>query len=188
VSRTLFSIALIACAFLLVGTARGNHVDDFLQAMQQDIDSGNVNQAGALYSQSVPQELLNYPHIWGWTYWPGPDSAPCTWVRATAVDSPAIAAWAHTSWPTGGYPHSNCYYVFDTYTPQPIKYNHSYYIKGLHWLPRTVYDYPSESQSGPIPPPAAQGEVNSPTYSTQVWHNYDIIQCDVCLNGPPAMW
>lgn len=188
-SRTLFSIALAACAFLLVQTASGNITSDFLQEMDEEIAESSFSLVDSGYPQGTPEDITGYPEIWGWCYWPDPDSAPCTWVMARSADSSNIRAWSHSSWPVDRpVPHSHSYYVFNTWTPQPIQYNHRYYLKGLHWLPRTVYDWPDEDQGGPIPPAVAQGVVHSPTYRTQMWHNDDIFRWDVCLSGPAAMW
>lgn len=183
--RTLFSIALVACAILLVGTARGNAVDDFLQAMQQDIANGNVQAGGSGFSSQVPLGLGN-EGIWGYTYWPSGDTAACTWVRARATDSAPIAAWTHTTWSPVA-PQRNYVYLHNRSMPQPIEKEHAYYIKGLHWLPGSIREFPPKNQPGPTPPPEAQGVVYSPTYHTQVWHG-GLLQTDVCLSGPAAMW
>lgn len=188
-SRTHLWAALAVCTLLVVSSAHGDYLDDFLQDLQDDIDSGDVSEVDSGYPAGMPPDYpQDRPRITGWTYWPDLDSAPCTWVRAVATDSQEINGWAHTSWPTGGYPHSNCAYEHSIYTPQPIEYNHCYYLKGLHWLPKTVYDWPEEDQMGPIPPLGAQGVVHSPTYVTEEWNNTDHLRQDVCLSGPPAMW
>jgi hypothetical protein len=155
--------------------------------MEQEILMGDV----LLPSSVVPKDSLKIPEgIQGYTLWPDTSLAPFTWVYAQAYGHPEINAWVHTTWSIGWY-----YYVHNEPSSyHPISYGHSYYIKGLHWLPRNTRDFPQPC-SNPFPPPSwAQGVVFSPTYYTV--KKYDRperggelqIELDVFLTGPSICW
>jgi hypothetical protein len=173
--------------FLLVGTARGNPVDDFLQAMQQDIVNNNVSTT-SVFITSSPPDSLGIEVLWGYCYWPDSTRANYTWVRAQAVDSPAIAGWSFTTWSDLGVPRRYDIYKHGRGMPQPVAPGHRYYIRALHWIPGDHEDFPARNQNPPSPPSWADGMVNSPTYKTAVWYSGTTLQQDVVLSGPIALW
>jgi hypothetical protein len=100
--------------------------------MEQEILTGNVLPPSSEYAE----EPSDVPEgIFGYTLWTRDTIAPHTWVYARAFENPNINAWSHTSWiwPDGAF------YVHNRNWINPIAYHYSYYIKGLHWVPREEY-------------------------------------------------
>jgi len=192
-NRTIWALLalLLAVPVALAQQSPTDPVAYFLEEMEQEIASGDVQEGGpSNFSPGEPPELQGLEGIWGYTYWPDLTSAPYTWVRARATDSSGIAAWGHTTWSPVA-PRRLDVYLHDESQPVPIQRDHAYYIKGLHWIPRNTPDFPPRNPPGsPSPPPPwAQGQVHSPTYRTRrPYVAGSLEQVDVCLSGEPRMW
>jgi hypothetical protein len=184
VLRTHLWAALAVCGLLLVPLAHGDYLDDFMEETQQAIDSGNVQEAGSGYSSVVPQQL-QFPAVWGYTYWEDGDTAACTWVWAVSEDGTSHA-WTHTTWSCCA-PYHNYVYQFNQSSPQPIAAGHHYYVRALHWLPN-IREFPPADQEGPEPPLEAQGTITSFVNYTDYWDGTNKVQADLCLNYLPEYW
>jgi hypothetical protein len=178
--RTLAILAaLVTAASLVVASP----VEDFLDEMDDEINGTPAPPEG---DSVLPEEYPNpKPEgVQGITYWPDMTLAPYTWVHARATDNSSLTAWVHTTW-TIGY----SYYVQGRTQPNNIWWNHAYYVKALHWLPKNTEDYPSQTLTEPETPEWAQGQIHSPTYESDEYSEANLqIFVDLDLSGDPAMW
>jgi len=152
-SRFLIILSLLVLS-VQAQNLQTNCINTFEQKMKSEIKNGNVIEAEGEGEEPLPAGIQ------GRTVYLDESPADFSWVRAIATDNENINAWVHTTWSI----HWD-YYVINTNTPQSIPTNHSYYIKGFHWVPTDRQEDPPQG-SNPVQPEWATGIIESDTYKT----------------------